>query len=107
MRVGEYGVKFAFSVGFNLTGFTDLSIVFTKPDGTTLTVTNPAVTAPNVNLETTAGLFPAGEYALYTFANGDVNQSGNWCAYVIYDGNGEHLISDPADFTVDPLGCQD
>jgi hypothetical protein len=102
MNVNEYGVVFAFSCGFDLSGFTTLSITFTKPDGTALTVANPDVTAPNTDIQTTAGLFPAKKYAHYVFANGDVDQAGEWSARVYYTDGSQHLISDVATFTIDP-----
>lgn len=100
MNVNEYGVVFAFSTGFNLSAFTSLSITFTKPDLTQLTVTNPDVSAPAVDLQTTAGLFPANTYASYKFANGDVNQAGAWSARVTYTDVNQKLISDVGTFTI-------
>lgn len=105
MNINEYGVLFRYSTGFDLSGFTGLQIVFTKPDGTTLTRANPLVTAPAVDVTTTLGLFPANTYAQYEFAVGDADQSGTWCAYVIYDDGVQHLISDVAHFTVNANSC--
>ncbi len=101
MNVNEYGVVFAFSTAFNMSGYSFISIDFVKPDGTTLTVSNPSVTVPNVDLPTTAGTFLANKYAQYTFQAGDVNQVGLWAARVVYtDANPQHLISDVGTFTV-------
>lgn len=104
MNVNEYGVDFAFSTGFDMSAFTAISIVFTKPDGTTLTVSNPNVTVPNVDLTTTLGVFTAKTYAQYTFVQNDVNQAGPWSARVVYDNTTlsppQHLISDVGTFTV-------
>lgn len=103
MNVNEYGVVFAFSTSFDMSSFTSISVDFTKPDGTTLTVTNPSVTVPNTDLVTTLGTFLANKYAKYVFQNGDVNQSGLWSARVVYtDATPQHLISDVGTFTVNP-----
>jgi hypothetical protein len=105
MIVNEWGVLLRFSTGFNLSAFVTLSIVFTKPDGSTFTRTNPQVTAPNTDVTTTEGLFAANTYAQYTFQPGDVDQAGVWCAHVVYDDPGQHLLSDPGHFTIDALVC--
>lgn len=43
MNVGEFGIPFYFSTGFNMLAATFLTLTFTKPDGTQLVVTSPAV----------------------------------------------------------------
>lgn len=89
-----------------MNNFTTLSITFTKPDGTTLTVTNASaspVTVPNTPITTVDGTFAANEYAKYVFVNGDVNQVGDWSARVTYDDPTPlHLISDIGTFTINP-----
>lgn len=102
MNVGEWGIAALFSTGYDMSGFTALSLTFTKPDGTTLVVTNPDVTVPGTDIETTAGLFVANEYVRYVFVDGDVDQTGDWTARVTYDDGFEHLISDVDGFTVSP-----
>lgn len=106
MNVGEYGVAFAFSTGYNMSAFTGLAIVFTRPDLTTFTVQSPDVTAPAVSITTNKGVFAANTYAQYFFKQGDVSQAGSWSARVIYDQTTAtpslHLISDVGTFTVDP-----
>ena len=85
---------------------TGLSLIFTKPDGTLLTVTNPQVTisASSYSPTTTPnlGTFAGNTYFLYTFANGNVDQSGTWKVRGHYTASGVLLISNPATFTVDP-----
>ncbi len=89
------------SLGFDVSGFTALSVKFTKPSGAILTVTDPAVTVPNFDTNTTLGLFPANKYVSYTFQLGDVNECGEWSVRLTYDDPApEHLISDVAKFTV-------
>jgi hypothetical protein len=103
MNVNEYGVVFAFYVAFDISGFTTLKITFTKPSGGILTVMNPDVTAPNTQLVTPAGTFPANEYAKYVFALGDVTESGLWSARVTYDvAPSLQLISNVGTFNVYP-----
>ncbi len=103
MNTGEYGVQYLFSTGFDMSANTSLKITFTKPDGTTIVVTNPAVTVPAMDVETTDGLFLAHQYVAYTFVNGDVDQDGVWNARVTYDDAApRHLISDASEFTVFP-----
>lgn len=105
MNVNEWGIKFQFATGFDISGFTQLQLVFTKPDGTVVTKTSPDVTAPPVDSITTEGLFPANTYAEYRLQNGDVDQAGEWCVYAIYDDGSQHLIADVAHFTVNANTC--
>jgi len=103
MRVNEYGVIFRFSVGYDISAETELSLVFTKPDGTVM----PAKVTPDVSVGvtpvvTTLGTFAANEYVNYTFVSGDIDQAGVWTAQLTYDeGATIRLISDKAQFTVD------
>ncbi len=106
MNVNEWGVRTVFSTGFDMSGFAQVTITFTKPDKTTLAVigtpSNHTVTVPGVDLQTTRGLFPAHQYVEYIFQPGDVDQVGEWSARVTYDDAGQHLISDPDQFTINP-----
>lgn len=100
MNVNEYGVVFQFGVSFNMSAQTSLSLTFTKPDGTTLTV---AAGLGIVDVQTPLGLFSADTYATYTFLNGQVNQSGAWTVRLTYqDANPTQLISSIGHFTVGP-----
>lgn len=103
MNVNEFGVEYVFSTGYDMSANTSISIAFTKPDGTTLTVSNPSVTVPTIDLETTDGLFLAHQYVSYTFQSGDVDQVGTWSARVIYtDAAPRRLTSDIDTFEVHP-----
>lgn len=102
MNVGNYGVIFAQSTGYDLTGFSTLEITFTKPSGAVLTVSNPAVSAPEVDIETTVGLMPAGTYSHYVFVAGDVDEVGEWSVRTTFDDGSQHLTSDVATFTIYP-----
>lgn len=100
MNVNEWGIRFAFSTGFDLRDYTNLVIDFTKPSGAVLSVSSPNVTVPPVDLTTTIGFFPANTYAEYVFQPGDVDEVGNWTARLTYDDGSQHLISDIGNFTV-------
>lgn len=99
MNANEYGILFQFGTGFDMSSETAVSLVFTRPDGTVLTVTNPAVTVGG----TSSGSFSAHQYLNYTFANGDINQAGTYSVRATYtDSAPTHLISAPATFSVGP-----
>lgn len=96
MNAGEYGILFEFGTGFNMASQTSLSLAFTRPDNTTLTVTASLGTID-------AAPFLANQYAKYTFLNGDINQSGTYSVRCIYnDAAPSHLISDIGTFVVGP-----
>ena len=91
MIAGEYGIVFRLETSFNIASFSSLSLKFTKPDGTILTVTNPAVSVGG----------SSSTQALYTFQNGDVTLPGNWQAQLTYqDATPRQLISQRANFTI-------
>lgn len=103
MNINEWGIQFAFSTAFNMSGFSSIAIEFLKPSGATLTVTNPNVTVPSSPLPTTLGTFQANQYASYYFQPGDVDEEGTWTCRVVYtDASPQHLISDVASFIVNP-----
>lgn len=103
MNVNEYGVVFQFGTSFDMSGSTALSLAFTKPDGTVLTKTNPAVTVGSVQITTPLGTFAVHQYVLYTFAAGDVTLAGTWKVRLTYtDATPQQLISDIGSFTINP-----
>ena len=99
MRVGECGKIITCATGYDMSGNSELTLVFTKPDNTTLTVTTATgVTAPAVAL----GSLSASEYFSYTTAAGDIDQAGTWTVQGTYDdATPKTFISDIATFTVD------
>lgn len=97
MNVGEYGLAFNLNVNYDLSAATSLSIAITRPDGT---VINGAPTAGAVDLVTPLGMFLAHQYAVYVFANGDLNQAGNYSARLTYTDATKRLIAPPTGFTV-------
>lgn len=100
MNRGEWGIAFQLGVGFDISGFSTLSLVFHKPSGTTLTVTFPDVTAPLVAGEEA----PAGEYFEYITKDGDIDEEGTWTVCGIYVDGLKRLVSDHSSFLVTP-GC--
>ena len=106
MNVNEYGIIFRFGTGYDMSGFTTLTLTFTKPDNSVLTKNNAsspnAVTLGVAPIVTTIGNFAANQYVNYTFAPGDVNEQGIWAVWLTYLDSTKELISDVALFTVNP-----
>lgn len=101
MNVGEYGISFHLNVNFNISAFTALSLVFTRPSGTLITRTNGDVTVPASPLVTSdLGTFAANEYAKYVFQNGDISEAGTYSVRLTYTDASKLLKSDTATFTV-------
>jgi hypothetical protein len=105
VREGEIGTAFRLYTFFNMSQATNLTIKFTKPDGTTLQVSSPDVTAPGVSVtDPKAGTVPAYEYMQYLWKAGDLDQSGVWRACGTYQDATTTIPSDTATFTVEK-GC--
>lgn len=105
MNLNEYGVVVLFNTGFDMSGYSQLSIRFTKPDKTQFTVTSPDVSLGMAPITTTLGVFAAHQYVAYTILPGQIDQAGCWKARVIYDDiSPRHLISGCSNFTV-PEDC--
>lgn len=103
MNTGEYGISFNLNVNFNISGFTTLSLAFTKPDGTAMTKTSPSVSVPAVPLVTTdLGTFAANQYCTYAFQVGDLSIDGTYSVRLTYTDATKRLVSDVATFTVNP-----
>ena len=101
MNVGEYGITFNFNQNFNISGYTTLSLAITRPDGTVLTKTNPAVSVGTVALTTTDdGVYAANQYAVYVFAAGDLSAAGPYKARLTYTDGSKRLIGEPVSFQV-------
>ncbi len=102
---GEFGVACVFSTAFNMSTFTEISMKFTKPDGTILLVdSSDGVTVPGSPIVTVLGTFAANEYSQYYFQSGDLDQLGVWYCRVIFDDSGasppQRLISNSSSFEV-------
>jgi hypothetical protein len=104
LREGQIGGTFRANAKFDMSGSTALELTFTRPDGTTLTVTNPDVTAPATPVtDPTLGPLNASEYFEYTTASGDipVGSKGTWEACGVYeDGTPKRFPSATATFEV-------
>jgi hypothetical protein len=111
MNVGDYGNELIFGTGFNGAGFdmsgaTGLSILFTRPDGTTFTVTEPQVAIGSTNVTVPGGIFNAHQYVTYYFIQGQLTKAGSWQARLIYDVSSAlppiHFNTNIARFNVGP-----
>ena len=104
MIVGEYGIVFNFCVNFNLSSWTSLNLIFTKPSGTSLIVTNPEVSLGTVDIITNIQRFSAYTYVVYVFASGNVDQAGTWKVRLEYeDATPRKLISTTSQFSISPV----
>jgi hypothetical protein len=108
LKVGEIGKTINVNADFDLSGNTDLKLVFTKPDLTILTVDKAGgVTAPAVPYTDpdTGEVFAANEYWSYNTASGDIDQDGPWAVNGRYiDATPKDFCGDTATFTVLPCG---
>lgn len=105
----DTGKTFRVNAGFDMSSYTELSLVFQKPDGTTVTKT----TADGVTLGTTAvtdddlGALTANEWVYYDLEADFLNQSGRWCVYMKYTNTAstpdDIFNGAPAKFTVKEL----
>lgn len=102
--VGSYGVQILVGVGMNLSAFTALELTFTKPDGTTLVVTNPAVAVGGADVVTDVGTFLATQYLTYTFTVGQLSLAGNWHVRLKYTDATRLLYSKQGRFVICALG---
>lgn len=101
MNVGEWGITFNFNQNFDISAFSSLSLVVTRPDGTTFTRTNPQVSVGGVALITSNdGTYLAHQYAVYTFTDGDLTMPGTYTARLSYTDATKHLVGDVASFEV-------
>lgn len=104
IRIGEYGKKFRVNTDFDLSGNSELTLIFTRPDLTTFNKTSAdGVVAPGVPVTDpdTGETFEANEYMEYLTASGDIDQTGQWTVQAQYDDiTPKRFIGDVATFTV-------
>jgi len=101
MNVGEYGLAHNLNVNYNISAFTTLSMVYTRPDGTLITRTGADVTVPAVALVTTdMGTFAANQYAKHIFKVGDLTLAGTYTVRLTYTDATKRLVSDQTSFVV-------
>ena len=99
-NVGEYGKALNINTNYNMGAFTALSLVITRPDGTTFTRTNPAVTIVASSLVTLdAGTFAANQYMRYLIQDGDLTVPGEYAVRATYTDATMRLI-EATGFTV-------
>lgn len=99
MNAGEFGRVLNFATQFDMSAATSLSIVFTKPNGTTI---SPTAVIGIASLQAPTSTFLPYQYVSYTFANGDLDQSGTYTARVSYTDASKHLLSPLVRFNVQP-----
>lgn len=112
MNVGNYGNTFVggtgySGAGFDLSAYTNLTLVFTLPDGAELTVESPDVVLGVINYTLPNGrVFNANQYVTYVFLVDQVTVAGNWRVRLIYDDDvvvpPDHFISSIGNFVVGP-----
>lgn len=110
LRVGEYGATALIRVsggGFNLSSNTDVQMVFTKPDGTSVTKalsTTGGMTVGGGVTDADLGALAANTYAEYAPEVGFLDQAGAWTVKLVYINTGasppQQVIGGPAKFTV-------
>lgn len=101
IKVGEIGKIIDLDAQFDLSANTDIKLLFTKPDASTLEVTKAGgVSAPNIASDVG---FLAGEYWQYAVSTGDIDQAGAWFVRGEYiDGTPKTFFGNTATFTVLP-----
>ena len=108
IREFDIGRIFAINAGFDLSGNTELRMVFTKPDGVVVEkLSANGVTAPGVNLticvDGVEQVFLANEYFQYSTEAGLLDLTGAWNLHGEYvDATPKDLSGDLAYFTVLP-----
>lgn len=108
VREGDIGRIFVINANFDLSGQTELRMVFKKPDLTVVEkLTADGVSAPAVpwtgDLDGTETTFLANEYFQYSSESGLLNATGGWSVHGEYvDGTPKDLSGDVSNFTVLP-----
>ena len=106
IKVGEKGQPFRIATGFDMSGSTALSIVFTAPtngaDFTRTNATSPAVTAPAVALtsDPELGNVAASTYFEYTTDGTEFDIDGAWTACAVYTDASLVLNANKVTFTI-------
>lgn len=102
MNAGEFGLVVNFDAQYDMSSFSALTLLFTRPDGTVFTVTAPQVTLGTVPITTPLGAFAANQYAQYKIADGDLTLPGMYSARLSYADSTKRLYSSPVRFQVLP-----
>ncbi len=105
---GDIGRIFVINANFDLSGNTELRMVFKKPDGTVVEkLTADGVSAPatplTVDLDGVSTVFAANEYFQYASESGLLTPTGVWSVHGEYvDGTPKDLSGLVETFTVLP-----
>jgi hypothetical protein len=109
IREGDIGRTIAIRSDFDLSGNTELRMVFKKPDGTVVTkLTADGVSAPavpiTIKVDGVEEIFPANKYWQYSTEAGLLDQTGTtWTNHGEYvDGTPKDLSGDVSTFSVLP-----
>ena len=108
IRQDDIGRIFAVNANFDLSGNSELRVVFTKPDGTTVEkLKADGVTAPAIDLiicvDGDDQTFLANEYFQYPSETGLLDLIGSWTIHGEYvDLTPKDLSGDVSNFTVLP-----
>jgi len=108
IKENDIGKTILINASFDMSGSTDLNIVFKQPDGTLVTKTaSDGVTAPatpiTVDVDGVETVFAANEYFSYDTEAGLLTPSGEWSLYGVYiDGTPKNFAGDVSLFTVVP-----
>ena len=102
MNVGEYGLTHNINVNYDISGFSNLLLVYDLPNGTNFVAQSPDVTVGTSPLVTADGTFPANQYCRYIFRSGDLSVSGVYSVRLYYTDASKRLVSDAVTFTVNP-----
>lgn len=100
MNVNESGIRFYFDARYDMSDYVDLSLVFTRPDKTTWTVTLPDLELGTSNVTVGRSSLLANQYVSYVFRTGDIAQSGTWSVRLHYSNGTLNLVSSVVKFKV-------
>jgi len=110
--VGETNKAFnVASGGYDMSSYTELSLIFTKPDGTSVTKTTSDGVVIGIGLtsDPDLGTVAANEHVTLPIPVGFLDQAGTWCVYLKYTNTGTTpdtvLIGAPTQFTVLDITC--
>ena len=106
LRVGEIGKTLRVDCNFDLSSYSELTLIFTKPDGTTTITKTTAdgISAPGVEVTDPDGnVFSASEYMEYDFESGVLDTDGIWTVRPKYnDVTPKTFFGEPKTFSVLP-----
>lgn len=99
----EYGKIIYVNVGADISTATEAELLFTKPDGTTLSkLLANGVSIPTDPVTADCEIYAANEYLSYTFINGDIDQDGDWNVRSRITMGGKYLVGKNALMVVNP-----